>query len=132
MIELLTPDEVLKAIQEGKQVEVKFGEHYEWEDVLPNKMILEELIDPEHQFRLPQQFVCIDDIEFPKPETKEPKEGVKYYYPDFVLENYIDWYIWENSEVDNFLLKAGLIHLTPENATAHSKALIKLSGGSYE
>lgn len=131
-MQLLTPDEVLKAIQDGKQIEVKFGEDYDWEYVLPHKMIIDELIDPEHQFRLPQQYICVGDVEFPKPETKEPKEGVIYYYPDFVLKDCIDWFVWHNSEVDKYLLKAGLVHLIPENATAHAKALIKLSGGTYE
>lgn len=131
-MQLLTPDEVLKLIQEGKQVEVKFGEHYDWTYVLPHKMILEELIDPEHQFRLPQQYIFIDDIEFPKPETEKPKLLSEYYIADLSDDTYYSQAVWHDAEWDLHYLNVGIVHLTKDNAIAHAKALIKLNGGKID
>lgn len=128
-MQLLTPDEVLKLIQEGKQVEVKFGEDYDWEYVLPHKMVIDELIDPEHQFRIAQQLICIDDVEFPKPETEKPKLLSEYYIADLSDDAYYSQAVWHGTEWDLHYLNVGIVHLNKENAIEHAKALIKLNTG---
>lgn len=132
MSESLSPTEVIKALQEGKQVEVKFGEDYEWEYVLSNQMIIDELIDPEHQFRLPKKPIRLDDISFPKAESVPLVNDTKYFSPCLIDENAPFHYMWRNSPKDLMRLRNNLVHLTKENAIAHAKALIKLSGSGYE
>ena len=132
MSNLLTPQEALQAIMNGKDVEVKFGEHYEWGNVLPNRMLLEELIDPEHQFRLSQEMITIGDVSFPKPESKAPEIGVRYFMTYLSARTFFAHHYWDGGEIDQGFLKAGLVHLSRENAIAHAKALIKLSRGECE
>lgn len=131
-MQLLTPDEVLKLIQEGKQVEVRWSEEHDWEYVLPNQMIIDELIDPEHQFRLAQEMITIGDVSFPKPESSPLRKGTTYFYPNFIKSSLVDFFEWTDDELDFKLLKLNMLHLSEENAIAHAKALIKLSGGNYE
>lgn len=134
MSNLLTPQEALQAIMNGKDVEVKFGEHYEWGNVLPNRMLLEELIDPEHQFRLSQEMITIGDVSFPKPESEPPELGTEYWIAEASYEYYATTIpiLWGDDSQDRIFLKRGFVHLTRENAIAHAKALIKLSGGECE
>ena len=131
---LLTPPEALQAIMNGKDVEVKFGKHYKWEKVLPNRMLLEGLIDPEHQFRLSQETITIGDVSFPKPESKPLEVGTEYWIAHTAYSVYTTLcaYRWSNDPCDSMFLKRGLVHLSKENAVAHAKALIKLSGGTID
>ena len=131
---LLTPPEALQAIMSGKDVEVKFGKHYKWENVLPNRMLLEGLIDPEHQFRLSQETITIGDVSFPKPESKPLEVGTEYWTVNTAYSVYtmVCAYRWFDEPCDNMFLKIGLVHLSKENAVAHAKALIKLSGGTID
>lgn len=131
-MKLLTPEEVLQAIKDGKPVEVKFGEHYEWKLVDRFRMNIDELLDPEHSFRSPQEVITIGDVSFPKPETQAPDLGVRYYIVDLTECKLINSFAWLNSELDYHYLNIGNLHLSEENAIAHAKALIKLSGGTYE
>lgn len=132
MTKLLTPVEVIQALQDGKQVEVKFSAEHGWEDVLVRHMNLEELINPEHQFRLPPQVIRIGDIKFPKPETEKLSIGTTYYITDLQYDKYVQYFLWQGNAIDYRNLSLGIIHLSRENAIAHAKALIKLSGGNYE
>lgn len=69
------------------------------------------------------------DITIPTPYQGEMRYGQEYYVPDLVFEDMYDIYEWRNSDIiDNRLLNRGLIHLTKENAIAHAKALLALSG----
>ena len=129
---LLTPPEALQAIMNGKDVEVKFGKHYKWEKVLPNRMLLEGLIDPEHQFRLSQEMITIGDVSFPKPESEPLKDDEEYWIADPTVLHHKLVSQWVGDKLDKMALSRGLIHKSKENAIAHAKALIKLSGGECE
>lgn len=133
-MKLLTPEQVLQAIKENEPVEVKFGEHYEWTLVDKFRMGIDELLDSEHLFRFPQAMVKIGDVSFPKPETKPLEMNTEYWVADPISSNFTaqNPSKWENDTQDNRFLSRGFIHLSKENAIAHSKALIKLSGGTYE
>lgn len=131
-METLTPVEVIQALKNGKEVEVKFGEHYEWRTVLPHQMLLEELIDPEHQFRLMEERITIGDVNFPKPIAEELPEETIYYYPSIECNDLFNTDVWRSLPMDYRLLQRGLIHLDVRDAIAHAKALIKISGGSVD
>lgn len=129
---VLTPQETLQAIIDGKVVEVKFSEQHDWETVLTAHMNINELIDTKHHFRLAPETITIGDVSFPKPESKKPKKGTKYFYPNIVRNGLVDSYEWEEHSSDFKILKSGMLHLSKENAIAHAKALIKLSGGNVD
>lgn len=76
--------------------------------------------------------ITIEDISFPKPETRPLKMGAIYWYVDLLNTDLFLIDTWDNIEEDYHRLRIGSIHLTKENTIAHAKALIKLSGGTYE
>lgn len=133
MTKLLTPIEVVQALQEGKKVEVKFGVNCEWTMLYKNRIGLDELLEPRHSFRLAQEMITIGDVSFPKPVTEPFFEcGQSYYFVDLTVLECVRSRPWSNDSFDQRVLNLGLVHLSKENAIAHAKALIKLSGGSYE
>lgn len=76
---------------------------------------------------LPKRKIMIGDVEIDAPEITPPKE---YYVPMITETRLHVKYIWNGDTHDLLWLKRGLIHLTPEAAIAHAKALIKVSGVS--
>lgn len=72
------------------------------------------------------------DVSFPKPVNEPPKRGETYYYPNIIRTSLAGCNEWLGDEVDLKLFESNMVHLTEENAIEHAKALIKLSGGSYE
>jgi len=73
---------------------------------------------------LPKRKIMIGDVEIDAPEITPPKE---YYVPMITETRLHVKYIWNGDTHDLLWLKRGLIHLTPEAAIAHAKALIKVS-----
>lgn len=128
----LTPEEVLQAIKDGKKVEYLHTTQDGWCELVDCDFTIENLLDGFYTYRLAQEMITVAGIEFPKPEATKLDKDTKYYYPK---PTYIDLYDiahWSDSWLDKFKLSANMIHLTKENAIAHAKALIKLSGGNYE
>lgn len=132
MANLLTPQETLQALIDGKQIRWKFKRSEKWNLLDDHDISLKDILCNEVEFSLAPEMITIGDVSFPKPETKEPKPYTNYFFPNFNNSNLVDFHKWTSDEFDYKLLKAGLVHLTKENAIAHVKALIKLSGGKYE
>lgn len=130
-MKLLTPEEVLQAIKDGKKVEYLYGKEDEWYELKDFDFTVENLLDSYYSFRLAQEMITIGDVSFPKPLTDKPSINTKYYYPSSYFHLFDNGF-WNNTELDCHRLKLGMLHLTKENAIAHAKALIKLSGGTYE
>lgn len=133
-MKLLTPEEVLQALKDGKKVEYLHIAEDTWYELDGNDFTVNNLLDNFYTYRLAQEMMTIGGVSFPKPEcSKKVVEQVGvYYYPDILSPEDPYHVIWENSIKHFNILKSGLLHLNRENAIAHSKALIKLSGGSYE
>lgn len=72
----------------------------------------------------PKRKIMIGDIEIDAPEVNPPKE---YYVPMITEIKLHVKYIWNGDTHDLLWLKRGLIHLSPEAAIEHAKALIKVS-----
>ena len=76
--------------------------------------------------------ININGIEVPMPERKELICNTLYYIPN---PDHLDLYafcFWCNNMSDKLRLERGLIHLTKENAIAHAKAIISLTGSLDE
>lgn len=129
----LSIDEVIYIIGQGKKVEYKYSEATsEWQELELNNFTLENLFDENYSFRIKPEIITIGDVSFPKPESENPKSDTEYFFPSFFRPYLVGCFEWAGDDDDYKLLKAGLVHLTKENAIAHAKALIKLSGGTYE
>lgn len=92
------------------------------------------MLSNRYTFRLKQEIITIGDVSFPKPETIPLEMNTTYWVADPISSNLTAQSPskWENDIQDNRFLSRGFIHLSQENAIAHAKALIKLSGCNYE
>lgn len=127
----MKPLEVLEELRLGKEVEYRYLDDtwVEYKQTSPVGI----LTSTEYSFRIkPREMITIGDVTFPKPQKVRYSVGTEYYFPCLEVKNLYSSYIWGDDCLDNDLLQKGILHLTKENAIAHAKALIKLSGGSYD
>lgn len=132
----LTPQEALQAIADGKKLEYKWNDRDEWceLDPLNNGIVIEHIFKENFIFRLAPAMITVGDVSFPKPESKPLKYDTEYWVAEPSHKNYttLGSSRWADDYLDEFFLHRGLIHLSKENAIAHAKALIKLSGGKAD
>lgn len=129
-MKLLTPQEALQALQNGKKVECLIEGLKTWHNVL--LFSTGALANANNKFRLAQEMITIGGVSFPKPVIKPLERGAEYWIADPSEPYYttISSCRWEDDKLDNCYLRRGIIHLSEENAIAHTKALVKLSGGN--
>ncbi len=77
--------------------------------------------------RKKQKTININGFEVPEPVREPLPYGTEYYTIELCVDVLRLQYIWNNDRVDARLLKAGIIHLTPEAAELHAKALLSFT-----
>ena len=135
MSRLLTPPEVVQALINGKNVEIKRlndSQNSEWEPLNEHEIHIRVLTIGLFMFRLAEEMITIGDVSFPKPVSEPLKEGQEYFMPDLCLSGLFHRGTWDDDYADTRRLNLNGIHLSKENAIAHAKALIKLSGGTVD
>lgn len=136
MTELKTYRQVIQAFLDGKEVEyydVRLKQWIEQESMV--SLYIEDLDNPTvSDYRIAKELIKIGDVEFPKPVRDESdlEKWETYYSPSLVRERLYNVYSWDGDGLALRCLKHGLVHKTKEAAILHAKALIKISGGSYE
>lgn len=79
-------------------------------------------------WRIKQKTININGFEVPEPVRFVIEVGTAYYIPiittDIIMPK---CYYWCNNEQDNSYLVKGLVHLTPESALLHAKALLSFT-----
>ena len=132
-MKLLTPPEVVQALMDGKDVEELRPGGDKWYKVRHLGILsVSALIDPDCKFHLAQEMITVGDVSFPKPVSKPLRMGETYFFPSLIETGLVNWFEWTDDRLDFNLLKSAMVHLSKENAIAHAKALIKLSGGECE
>ena len=133
MIKLLTPQEVLQALIDGQDIEFIEQDSDEW-FAFNERFAIKYLYKENLSFRkaMKQEMVTIGNITFPKPYQGEMEYGQIYYFPTVDFKSLWDSTTWTGTPNDFMLMDRSLVHLTKENAIAHAKALLKLSGSIYE
>lgn len=130
---LLTPAEVVQAIQDGRRVEFRYPNNDIWHELKTWKNLsLDMLLNSAWQFRLAQEMVVVGDVSFPKSELEPLKDDDEYWVADPTSIHYALSSQWAGDKLDKWALSRGLLHKSKENAIAHAKALIKLSEGEIE
>ncbi|AKG09015.1 hypothetical protein AAX05_01180 [Moraxella bovoculi] len=78
---ILTPQEVLQAISDGKKLEYKFNKEKDWRIFRPldNGVTIGDVLVRRFIFRLAQEMITVGDVSFPKPELKPLKDGDEYW-----------------------------------------------------
>lgn len=129
----LKPFEVIELYKQGTPLEYCYKDTDEWTE-LSGDMPLNELCHHKNTYRIKvAKYITFNDVSFPKPETEKPNRYTRYYIP--LLGDSGKLYTkfsWADGSVDNTFLSQGLVHLSKDNAIAHAKALIEISGGTYE
>lgn len=94
-MKLLTPEEVLQAIKDGKQVELNLANiTSEWEILELSNFTLENLIDKYYIFCLKPNMITIGDVSFPKSITEKLPWQTVYYYPSLEREELYNADMW--------------------------------------
>lgn len=131
----LTPQEALQAVIDGKKVEYALT-HPDYKirvwEIFTGREYLDILTCGEFEFRLAQEMITIDDVSFPKPESEPLKKGTEYWVADPTFCHYALAGHWVGDKLDKLALSRGLLHKSKEDAIAHAKALIRLSGGNVD
>lgn len=73
--------------------------------------------------------IQIGGIHVPKPLMTPPPLGTRYWCAMMDEDAMTYALTWNGDRYDELALKRGMLHVTEENAVAHVKALIKVSGG---
>ena len=73
--------------------------------------------------------IRIGGINVPKPLMTPPPLGTRYWCAMMDEDAMAYAFTWNGDRYDRLVLKRGMLHLTEENALAHAKALIQVSGG---
>lgn len=133
---VLTPQEALQAIADGKKLECKWFDESKWITFNPLQITtsIRSIFKRHCVFRLAQEMITIGDVSFPKPESEPLKNGTEYWVAEPSYKHYTshDANNWADDDLDKNYLRRSLVHLSRENAIAHAKALIKLSGGKVD
>ena len=104
---------VLRAIADGQEVEWR-GIDAPW---ITGATSINPLGSPDLEWRIKPRVIVINGREVPEPYRGALKDGVSYYFPVIIekstpLEKLRDW---------------GVLHLTPEAADLHEKALLSFT-----
>lgn len=136
MKELNTWKDIIQALLDGERVEYLESGTNRWirTHLFPHISTVDLLTTPQFTYRIKPRTIKIGDMEVPEPikDASDMSNGSEYYFPLVNCEDLCDDYCWDGDHTDLRLLKRGLIHKTKEAAVIHAKALVKISGGSYE
>lgn len=124
----LSYDEIIRALKEHKAVEYRGLGHDEWFK-LSGMSDVNVFLSDDIEFRITSEMVVVGGVSFPKPELKPLKDGDKYWVADPAAIHYTLASRWVGDKLDKLALSRGLLHKSKEDAIAHAKALIELSGG---
>lgn len=81
----------------------------------------------EANLRMAERTFMLGGIEVPLPETEAPEVGTRYYLPNLRVCRGYDTSTWGNLPEEHWRLKESMVHLTPEAASTHAKALISVT-----
>lgn len=86
--------------------------------------------DTYYEYRRKPSMLLLNGYEYPEPERVAPVEGTRYWIPNIRTLNKLTTLVfWSGSVFDFFQLRRGMVHLSKENAEAHTRAIILAGGG---
>lgn len=118
--------DVKLAWAKGETVQYRFKGDDDWSDWLPKASIH---IGRGEEWRVKPKTITIGTMEVPAPATMPLKYGTPYWIPLLFRRELYTKTLWTDNKWDELAIKHGMIHLSKENAIAHAKALILVSGG---
>lgn len=115
---------IITAFANGERVDFQM-ESGEW--VLDQNAL--EFIKATDRYRIAPRTIRIGKYDVPEPYRGEMKEDQEYYVAYPTVKTFHVCYNWGGDSYDDFHMSYGLVHLTPESAAIHGKALASLTAG---
>lgn len=115
---------IITAFANGEQIEGRRTDSDEWE----RGSVFEFSRNPEC-YRIVPRTIRIGAFDVPEPYRGEMKQHQEYYVPELHNRKFYGESRWDDDDFDNKYMKLGIIHLTPEAAALHGKALASLTAG---
>lgn len=75
-------------------------------------------------YRRKPKTIKVNGFDVPEPCKVALDNDKRYYFPAFQNSDLCDWYDWEGDNNDYYMLSVGIVHLTPEAAIIHAKAML--------
>ena len=121
--------EILRAIADGKQIQMRDG--HDWKDANDSevlRLISEDWnIEPRHLRAKPERIKKNVTVSIPTPLMIAPKDGTRVYYASVSNHDMVVSFVWDGHSGQLLALKRGVLHLTEEAAIEHAKVLISLT-----
>ena len=86
-------------------------------------------LDPSEKYRIAPRTIRIGAFDVPKPYRGEMEFAQQYYMPSMMSGSWNCACKWENNHFHAHRMLYGQVHLTPEAAALHGKALASLTAG---
>lgn len=116
--------DILRAIADGKPIQEKIRDL--WQHIAPDvalNYISRGAIRREN-VRVKPEFILVNGIEVPAPMTEAPGRGTSYFVPSLTNHANYSGFTWSGDATDMLALDRELVHATPEEAIAHSLAML--------
>jgi hypothetical protein len=106
------------------------GENLQYEDATGWREIKEVgFLDPSEKYRIAPRTIRIGAFDVPEPYRGEMEFAQQYYMPSMMSGSWNCACKWENNHFHAHRMLYGQVHLTPEAAALHGKALASLTAG---
>jgi hypothetical protein len=97
-----------------------------WEIVNYDNVLLNIFNDSQTSFRLKPQTITIGSRTINKPISVKPEMGTEIFWPELTHTTKFGRHIWQNTPLNNRLLKEGLLFLTAFDAITITDAFLEL------
>jgi hypothetical protein len=113
---------IITAFVNGEKVE--WSTEREWAEVVES-----DFSDPPEEYRIAPRTIRIGAFDVPEPYRGEMEFAQQYYMPSMMSGSWNCACKWENNHFHAHRMLYGQVHLTPEAAALHGKALASLTAG---
>lgn len=111
----------IKAWAEGERIEIYDPINECWDYVSNPRW------SNDKEYRIELSEFKIGEWTAPKPHTEKLEEGDAYFTPSMMTDSFTEAWTWRNDSIDNRALLRGVVHLTPDAAYKHGRALAAFS-----
>lgn len=118
--------DILRAIADGKTIEASHPRwnHGAW---MTNCSPLTVIGSPDWRLRVKPETININNIVICAPERAPLEQWMTYYIPNLINNGRYDIFHWTGSDENIRHLALGLVHLSADNAIAHTKAMLSFT-----
>ena len=121
--------DILDAFKQGEEIEINMeGNWVRIKEVSPTNPVWRAILNgtSSYELRVNPKVTFQKCVSVPVPETKPPRNQMRYYVPDPLRGDLFNEYTWIAGYTDMRYFSRGLIYLNKEDAIARAKAMLEL------